>query len=192
MTKDHRENMVGPWAAAKPDALEAYLKFCGQALSKQPFTRVCIDAFAGATVAKARGSDVPSEPSPFFDEAGDTAAQAEPILGSPVRALSVPHGFHRHYFFDLDATRAETFRAATAGREGVAGQAGDCNPLIRAFAPSLKARSIRGVGFLDPDDAHLEWATLEALAATGTVEAVINFPVAMAINRLITRSGDVP
>jgi three-Cys-motif partner protein len=190
--KDHRENTVGPWAAAKLDALEAYLKFYGQALSKQSFTRIYIDPFAGATVAKVRGSDIPSEPSPFFEEAEDTAAQAEFIIGSPVRALSVPHGFHRHYFFDLDATRAEALRTATAGRDGVAVQVGDCNPLIRALAPSLKARNIRGVAFLDPYGAHLEWATLEALAATGTMEAVINFPVAMAINRLITRSGNVP
>lgn len=192
MKKDHRENTVGPWAAAKLDALEAYLKYYCQALSNQPFTRVYIDAFAGATVAKVRGSGIPSEPSPFFDEADDTAAQAEFILGSPVRALNVPHGFHRHYFFDLDATRAETLRAAMDGRDEVAVQVGDCNPLIRDLAPSLKAWNIRGVAFLDPYGAHLEWATLKALAATGTMEVVINFPVAMAINRLITRSGNVP
>ena len=195
MKKDHRENTVGPWAAAKLDALEKYLKFYGQALSKQPFTRVYIDGFAGACIAKVRGSGVASEPSPFFDEADeadDAKAQSECILGSPVRALNVPHGFKRHYFFDLDETRAETLRTVTAGREGVTVQVGDCNPLIRNLAPALKARNIRGVAFLDPYSANLEWATLEALAATGTMEVVINFPVAMAINRLITKSGKVP
>ncbi|SEJ30368.1 three-Cys-motif partner protein [Pseudooceanicola nitratireducens] len=63
-------------------------------------------------------------------------------------------------------------------------QVGDCNPLIRNLAPSLKARNIRGVAFLDPYGAHMEWATLEALVDTGTMEVVINFPLAMAINRL--------
>lgn len=192
MKKDHRENTVGPWAAAKLDALEAYLKFYGQALSKQVFTRVYIDAFAGAVVTKVRGAAVQIEPNAFFDEAEDTAAQAEFILGSPVRALNVPNGFHRHYFFDLDATRAEALRIATVNHRGVTVQIGDCNPLIRELAPSLKDRNIRGVAFLDPYGAHLEWATLVALAATGTMEVVINFPVAMAINRLITRSGNVP
>jgi len=90
------------------------------------------------------------EPSPFFDETDDTEAQEEFILGSPVRALNVPNGFHRHYFFDLDETRAETLRAVTAGRNGVTVQVGDCNPLIRNLTPSLKTRSIRGVAFLDP------------------------------------------
>ncbi len=190
--KDHRENTVGPWAAAKLDALEAYLKFYGTALSKQPFTRIYIDAFAGACITKVRGSGVIAEPSPFFDEPGDTKAQEEFILGSPVRALNIPNGFHRHYFFDLDETRAETLRTVTHGRSGVIVQVGDCNPLIQSLAPSLKASNIRGVAFLDPYGAHLEWATLEALADTGTIEVVINFPLAMAINRLITRSGDVP
>ena len=75
---------------------------------------------------------------------------------------------------------------------GVEVRAGDCNPLIRALARTLHARSVRGVAFLDPYGAHLEWETIEALAAAGTMEVVINFPVAMAINRLITKSGNVP
>jgi len=190
MKKDHRENTVGPWAAAKLDALEAYLNFYGTALSKQSFTRVYIDAFAGACITKVRGSGMVAEPSPFFDEP-DAEEQEEFILGSPVRALNIPNGFHRHYFFDLDETRADTLRAVAEGRSGVTVQVGDCNPLIRNLAPSLKARNIRGVAFLDPYGAHLEWATLEALADTGTMEVVINFPLAMAINRLITKSGDV-
>lgn len=192
MKKGHRENTVGPWAAAKLDALEAYLRFYGTALSKQRFTLVYIDAFAGACLTKVRVNDTASELSPFFDELDDTEAQAEFILGSPIRALSVPNGFHKHYFFDLDETRAETLRDIVKGKDGVKVQVGDCNPLIRQLAPSLKKRNLRGVAFLDPYGAHLEWTTLEALADTGTMEVVINFPVAMAINRLITRSGDVP
>lgn len=192
MKKAHRENTVGPWAAAKLNALEAYLRFYGTALSKQSFTRVYIDAFAGACATKVRGSGVLADPSPFFDTPDDTKAQEEFVFGSPVRALNVPNEFHRYYFFDLDETRAETLRVVTEGRSGVTVQVGDCNPLIRDLAPTLKAPNIRGVAFLDPYGAHLEWATIEALAGTGTMEVVINFPLAMAINRLITRSGDVP
>lgn len=192
MKKDHRENTVGPWAAAKLDALEAYLKFYGTALSKQPFTRVYIDAFAGACVTRVRGSGAISEPSPFFDDHDDSEAQEEFILGSPVRALSISNPFHKYFFFDLDETRAETLRAVAEGRKGVAVQVGDCNPLIQNLARQLRSRNIRGVAFLDPYGAHLEWATIEALARTGTMEVVINFPLAMAINRMITRSGDIP
>jgi three-Cys-motif partner protein len=69
---------------------------------------------------------------------------------------------------------------------------GDSNPLIRDLAKSLHSKSIRGVAFLDPYGPHLEWSTIEALAATGNFEVIINFPAAMAINRLITKSGKVP
>lgn len=191
MRKDHRENTVGPWAAAKLDSLEAYLNFYGTALSRQPFERVYIDAFAGACITKVRSAGEPPERSPFFDDPEDTEDQKEFILGSPLRALGVKYPFHRHFFFDLDETRASTLREVAAQHKGVTVQVGDCNPLIRKLAPSLNSRSVRGVAFLDPYGAHLEWATLEALAETGTMEVVINFPLAMAINRLITRSGEV-
>lgn len=191
MKRDHRENTVGPWAAAKLDALEAYLNFYGTALSKQSFTRVYIDAFAGTSVAKVRGTGIAAEPIPFFDEQEDNIAQEEFLLGSPIRALNIPNSFHRYFFFDLDETRAEILRDAAEGRQGVTVQVGDCNPLIQDLAPKLKSKNIRGVAFLDPYGAHLEWATLEALAKTGTMEVVINFPLAMAINRLITRSGQI-
>ena len=70
---------------------------------------------------------------------------------------------------------------------------GDCNPGIRQLAGHIDtAPNLRGVAFLDPYGAHLEWATVQALAATGKIEVIINLPIAMAINRLITRDGNVP
>lgn len=72
-------------------------------------------------------------------------------------------------------------------------EVGDCNLLICDLAEAtLSSPKVRGVAFLDPYGANLEWKTLQALARTGTMEAIINFPVAMAINRLITKSGIVP
>lgn len=116
-----------------------------------------------------RGSGASVGASPFFDESDYNEAQEGFILGSPVRVLNVPNGIHRHHFFDLDETRADTLRAVSEGRSGVTVQVGECNPLIRDLAPSFKAPSIRDVAFLDPYGAHLEWATLEALALLGHV-----------------------
>lgn len=192
MKKNHQENTVGPWAAAKLDALESYLEFYGLALSKQPFKRIYIDAFAGASHIKVRGSDVISEPDAFFNRPEDSEAQGQFLIGSPLRALGIKHKFHQHYFFDIDETRVETLRKVTASSPNVYVQVGDCNPFIQKMASSLKSPKIRGVAFLDPYGAHLEWETLKSLAATGTMEVVVNFPVAMAINRLITKSGIIP
>ena len=192
MKKHHRESTVGPWAEEKLAALEEYLKYYNTTLSKQHFRRIYIDAFAGSPISKVRGSDIPPEPSPFFDEEEALEARAEFIMGSPVRALTLNPGFHEHYFFDLDRSRADTLKEMCEGRDDVIVKVGDCNPLIRDLAKKLTDRNVRGVAFLDPYGAHVEWETLGALASTGTMEVMINFPVAMAINRMITRSGVVP
>ena len=191
MKKDHVENTVGPWVARKLDALEKYLEFYTLALSKQKFTRIYIDAFAGSCVSKVRGSSASVGP---LLEDEDFEAADQFVLGSPLRALNVAHGFHRHYFFDLDPRRAETLRSLTEAFPGkdIRVQVGDANPLIRELAKGLHGWNTKGIAFLDPYGAHLEWATVEALAATKNIEVIINFPIAMAINRLIKRSGDVP
>jgi len=98
MRRDHRNRTVGPWAEQKLVALEDYLRFYNTVLKKRTFTRVYIDAFAGSPVSKVRVSDVPEEPSPYLDDTEASEAREQFILGSPVRALGIEEGFHRHYF----------------------------------------------------------------------------------------------
>lgn len=192
MKKAHRDSTVGPWAEQKLQALEAYLGFYATALKNQPFKLVYIDAFAGSPRSKVRSSGAAPEPSPFLDDIDAVTAQEQFIEGSPMRALKFDNSFSQFHFFDLDETRAETLRALCESNSKAEVQVGDCNPLICQLAPTLHARNIRGIAFLDPYGAHLQWDTVEALAATKTMEVIINFPVAMAINRLITKSGDIP
>ncbi len=39
---------------------------------------------------------------------------------------------------------------------------------------------------------QVPWSTIEALAKTKAIEIIINFPLGMAIQRLLTKSGDIP
>ncbi len=194
MKKDHQENTVGPWASKKLDALEEYLQFYLTALKKQNFELIFIDAFAGSCLSKVRAKQTVIEPSPFFDDEEDAKAQDEFVLGSPIRALKFSPGFHKHYFFDLDEIRAVTLKNLdkTFENKKIFVEVGDCNPLIQNLAKTLNSPNKRGVAFLDPYGPHLEWATIAALAATKNFEVIINFPAAMAINRLITKSGTIP
>lgn len=50
---------------------------------------------------------------------------------------------------------------------------------------------IVGVVFLDPFGMHVPWSTIELLAKTRGLEVIINFPFGMAINRLLTKSGEI-
>ena len=70
--------------------------------------------------------------------------------------------------------------------------AGDANATVQDIASKFTNRLWRGVAFLDPYNHHLHWKTLEALAATKKFDVILNFPLAMAINRLIKRDGDIP
>ena len=49
----------------------------------------------------------------------------------------------------------------------------------------------RGIAFLDPFGTHLPWSTIEELAATRSFEVLINFPLQMAIQRLIPKQGEI-
>ena len=49
----------------------------------------------------------------------------------------------------------------------------------------------RAVVFLDPFGMQVKWATIEALARTKAVDTWILFPLGVAVNRLLTRSGEI-
>lgn len=193
MKPDHRLNTVGPWAAKKLDALSDYLNAYSIALSKQGFKRVYIDAFAGSCVSKLRDSGDNFSPIPLFDSEEDVFSQDQFIIGSPIRALSIVDGFHEHYFFDLDSARVDKLnRLRDQYDKNIIVKTGDSNEIIKSCYKNFSAKNVRGVAFLDPYGAHLEWETIKLLASTNNIEVIINFPVSMAINRLITRSGDIP
>ena len=53
-------------------------------------------------------------------------------------------------------------------------------------------RSHRAVLFLDPYGMQVEWKTIEAIAATKAIDLWLLFPLGIGVNRLLTRSGDIP
>ncbi len=59
-------------------------------------------------------------------------------------------------------------------------------------ATDLAARTHRGIAFLDPFGAKLDWASIQKLADTGLFEVVVNFALSMAIQRMLPNSGEVP
>lgn len=193
--KTHSENTVGPWARQKLDGLQAYLHGYTTALKNQNFELIYIDAFAGAGKSRIRDAwaGLDDDDLLLFD---DEFIEAEDqfIEGSPLRALNLENPFARHYFFDADAGRAKLLSDLKADHQNVRidVEVGDGNKLIQHLSHSLQSRNIRGVAFLDPYGPHLHWKTIEALARTENFEVIINFPLGMAINRLITRSGEIP
>lgn len=198
--KAHVEKSVGPWAKQKLDALQGYLESYMLVMKKQRFTLFYIDAFAGAGIVKVREAvdgSPPFQHHPLLPDemtAEDREQVEEYIKGSPLRALGLSRRFDHYRFVELDPKRAEDLKQLaepyTDCRLKVL--TGEANSIVQDIASKFTNRWWRGVAFLDPYGPHLHWKTLEALAATGKFDVILNFPMGMAINRLIKRDGAIP
>lgn len=195
--KGHRERSVGPWAEQKLDALEQYLNAYMLVMKNQRFKLFYVDAFAGAGVLRVRPrneGETAVQDLLIPDLNDDDANQVEKYInGSPLRALGLVRKFHHYRFVDIDPDRASELERLAAARQvtGVRVILGEANEVVQDIAAKFTRPDWRGVAFLDPYGAHLHWATLEALAKTGKFDVIINFPLAMAINRLVKRDGDI-
>jgi three-Cys-motif partner protein len=70
-------------------------------------------------------------------------------------------------------------------------QRGDANERIRALcAKDWSAH--RAVLFLDPYGMQVEWKTIEAIASTKAIDLWLLFPLGIGVNRLLTKSGEIP
>jgi len=189
---------VGPWAREKLEALARYLDFYTKVLKNQTWRTVYVDAFAGGGRAVVRRESQRLAPtaSLFVEKPEVDAEQRELVDGSPRVALNVANPFDRYVFIDPDPARADELEAMKSeygtSREidvlrtdAAAGIAWVC------ARPILKATH-RGIAFLDPFGAKLDWASVQQLADTGLFEVVINFGLNMTIQRMLPNTGEVP
>jgi three-Cys-motif partner protein len=80
-----------------------------------------------------------------------------------------------------------------AGTRRIIVQEGDANAALQGWlATGIDWKHYRAVVFLDPFGMQVPWSTIEKLAATKSVEVIVNFPLGMAVHRLLTKTGDIP
>jgi len=197
MTKKPKEASVGPWAREKLDALGQYLDFYTTVLKKQGRWlqgTIYVDAFAGPGLARIRTKSKTSEPAGLFDQNRDSA-EAEFLKGSPRVALEITNPFSLYLFVERDSQRIvelESIKAEYGDRRQIIVQEADANVALKAWlASGIDWRHHRAVVFLDPFGMQVSWFTINALAKTKAIEVIINFPLGMAIQRLLTRSGEI-
>jgi three-Cys-motif partner protein len=127
-------------------------------------------------------------------DAADDRDSVEYLKGSPRVALDIPTPFSRYVFIERDPDRLhelEVLKAEYGDSRAIVIQPGDANQTIEALILNgrIDWKVHRGIIFLDPFGMQVPWSTLEMLARTQAVEVMINFPVGMAIQRLLARSG---
>ncbi len=202
MSKRSRDD-VGPWAREKLDALGQYLNFYTKVLKNQGHWcrgTIYVDAFAGPGLSKVRTKGKPdlAMGGSLFDETEpqSDAETVEYLKGSPRVALDIENPFSRYVFIERNPVRVAELRAlqdeyGTSRRISI--REGDAADEIRAILDSgLDWRSYRSVVFVDPFGMHIPWAAIEAVARTKAIEVFVNFPLGMAIQRFLMRSGDIP
>jgi three-Cys-motif partner protein len=199
MTKKPKEASVGPWAREKLDALGQYLNFYTTVLKNQGHWlrgTFYVDAFAGPGLSRIRTkSKAPESVGLFGADPESDQAQIEFLKGSPRVALDIVNPFSSYLFIERDPQRTielESLKAEHGEKRQIIVQEADANAALKAWlAGGIDWRHHRAVVFLDPFGMQVPWSTVELLARTKAIEVMINFPMGMAIQRLLTRSGEI-
>jgi three-Cys-motif partner protein len=168
--------------------VKQYLDLYANALKKQAFERIYVDAFAGSgDRASKRLASLPQFDLPEFD----TMAK-----GSARLALEVEPPFDKYFLVERVTKRASELselKSAYANRNIEVVNA-DANQAIKEICASTDwhlARGTRGVVFLDPYGLQVSWDTLIAISRTKALDVWILFPSGMGLNRLLTKNGDI-
>lgn len=191
----------GDWTTAKLDVLAKYLSAYTMALKdkpsrERPFIKGYIDAFAGTGYRDAVRDDGRDEASQeaLFPDLADADSQLL-LHGSARRALGTVPPFDRYVFIEKSAARCDALESLRIEFPSLAAnirvRRGEANAEVRDLC-SRDWSSHRAVLFLDPYGMQVEWATIEAVAATKAIDLWLLFPLGMGVNRLLTRSGDIP
>lgn len=160
---DDQHSFGGIWTLIKLEALEKYLGAFNTALSKQNFTRIYIDGFAGTGRCEIKV------------DGGTTS-----IDGSARRALATNPAFHKYCFIELRPKKLAALKALEAEHPGKTIEViqSDANAALKALCAQYRWQNERAVLFLDPFGMHVEWSTLKAIASTGAIDVWYLFPYA--------------
>lgn len=153
------------WTEEKLKMLRMYLNTYTTALKNQRFRLIYIDAFAGPGYVKLKSGKV--------------------IDGSPQIAVDVKDKpFDELLFNDLDEKNCSELTKSFGNDERVTIFNEDANSFLKSLNKDWK--EYRGVLFVDPFAAQLDFATLEKVASYEALDTWILFPI-MAISRTMPK-----
>lgn len=125
-------------------------------------------------------------------------AEAEPqalLDGSARLALKTEPRFNRYIFIERSPERCAQLELLKQEFPDLARDIqirhGDANTEIEDLC-AKDWSSHRAVLFLDPYGMQVDWTTIEAIARTKAIDLWVLFPLGIGVNRLLTKSGDIP
>lgn len=153
----------GPWTILKLAALEKYLAAYTLALSRQNYTLLYIDGFAGTGQCDVTMNGTKTT-----------------VDGSARRALLSHPPFHHYCFIELKAKNhfALTDLKAEYPKKSIQIVQGDANEALGTLIEKYNWKNTRAVLFLDPYGFQVNWSTLEKIAKTEAIDVWYLFPYA--------------
>lgn len=193
--KDKEHRFGGEWTNIKLKVLANYLESYTNALKNTRFNKLYIDAFAGTGYRDMRRADENDTPkSMFFPDLAEPEPQSL-LDGSARLALQIDPPFDRYIFIERSpeyCAHLENLKAefpALASKVEIFQE--DANEKVQDLCKN-DWQSNRAVLFLDPYGMQVEWKTIEAIAKTKAIDLWLLYPLGIGVNRLLTKSGDIP
>lgn len=201
MAKRPTQKFGGDWTRQKLEILAGYLKSYTTALKDKPspdkpFKKAFIDAFAGTGYVEARreSDNAKSVSGLMFPDLAAGEPQ-ELLEGSAKLALKTNPRFDKFIFIERSASRCAQLELLKADFPELAADIDvrqkEANAELQRLC-SMDWSARRAVLFLDPFGMQVEWKTVEAIAGTKAIDLWLLFPLGIGVNRLLTRSGDIP
>jgi three-Cys-motif partner protein len=197
-----RKSAVGEWAKEKLDRLGKYLSAYTTIMRKRRWCRgyYYVDAFAGTGKHELRSRPPKSNVrNLLFNVASFGQRQEEQelfVAGSPRVALDIKHPFTGYIFIERSPARIAALKSLQeeyGDSRRIYIRQTDCNKYLRdqiVSNPQIDWTKHRALVFLDPFGMQVPWSTLESLGGTKAIEIFLNFPVPMAIQRLLPRDPE--
>ncbi len=183
----------GEWTRIKLEVVRRYLAAYQTALKNQRFHTAYIDAFAGT------GYYLPRQDAKQVATLLPQLIESEAVQlrdGSVRNALKVDPPFQKYIFIEYDERKAaalESLKTEFPDRAGnITIVTQNANTYLQQLCSQADWRRYRAVLFLDPFGMQVSWETLMAIAKTEAMDMWLLFPLGVAVNRMLTRDGEIP
>ena len=187
----------GAWTEEKLERIRKYLSAYTTIFTHNPkaafLETYYVDAFAGTGY---RGIETGQQETPqglFTSSAIDTLTNDAEALkrGSAYIALATEPSFDKYVFMDRRSDFVEALNGLKAEFPSKANKLivlkGEANETLKGWIRSKNWKKCRAVVFLDPYGMDVDWQTIEEIAETKAIDLWLLFPLAQAVNRLLTR-----
>jgi three-Cys-motif partner protein len=187
----------GRWTDEKLEQLRKYLAAYMRIMTANPraayIQKVYFDAFAGS----GERVDTGTNHGDTIPQSVETDAEAADLRkGSVQVALETEPAFDQYVFVEKNAAYAAKLGSLREQYPNLSTriiiERGDANDVLVRWCRTTDWQKTRAVVFLDPYGMQVDWATIEAIAATKAIDLWILFPLGQGVNRLLTRDTPPP